>query len=1123
MVLPSGQQFMEHTGGVPVSVEQAVPSAGDTLPVIPRPNELVFVRQRRYLVEDVIPSQDGRESTLVSMACVDDDAQGQSLEVLWEHEIDAQVLRAEAWDTLAQKGFDQPAMFSAYIHTLRWNCVTATDPKLFQSPFRAGIKVDAYQLEPLRKALKLPRVTLFIADDVGLGKTIEAGLIARELILRRKVREIVVVCPPSMIQQWKDEMEQRFGLTFEVYDRNFVARMRQERGYGVNPWTTHSRFLISDCLVTDEAYAAPMRDWLGEMRSGTLLILDEAHHAAPASGSKYAIDSKITKVVRDLAGRFEHRLFLSATPHNGHSNSFSALLEILDPMRFCRGVKVPRSALDEVMVRRLKEDLRGLDEAFPHRRIEQVDISGLPEDAPELELARLLDTYRRLREQRLQGAGKRVQNVSALLLTGLQKRLLSSIEAFAKTLRVHRRTVENHAAEIRKDLLTEATSPMNLDLVRATVDADDERSQWNEEALDAAENAQIEAASRIAAGSATGPRADLFEQELALLQRMADLAEEHRAQPDARVRKLLVWMATHQCPGLMEPGGGGPWTDTRILIFTEYEDTRRYLVNQIRTAIGSTDLAADRMMVFSGMTSSEDRETIKRAFNADPKVHPVRILVATDAAREGLNLQSHCRDLFHFDVPWNPCRMEQRNGRIDRKLQPAKEVVCRYFFYRQRPEDQILQTLVRKTKTIREELGSLSQVLESRLDALLHRSGIRREHLADLQRDLEAEDLDGDVRAVVAEEFEEDRRDRDAQARRRKDLADQIAGLRKGIDAARKHIGLEESHFRAALNCSLRLLKAEPLEELPPAPGDPYHLQRYLFPRLDLQRGADTNWAPTMDTLRAPRPKAQRQWDWRREAPIRPVIFEDPGVLDDQVVHLHLEQRMVQRLLGRFTAQGFVHHDLSRACFAHTHDAFPRVILLGRLSMFGPGAVRLHEELVPVTARWEEPISRRGPLKPYGREAEARTLALLEESLGDARPRAIAEERLATLQHTAPRDIQDLLEPLQDRGKAFAEDARRSLRQRGQEESTAMREILLLQKQRIQTALRKAEAGGNVLKGLDGEEIRQLRADQNHWRQRLGKIDHELDTEPHRVEQHYDVKVWRIEPVGLVYLWPVTG
>jgi SNF2 family DNA or RNA helicase len=113
-----------------------------------------------------------------------------------------------------------------YIHTLRWNCVTATDPRLFQAPFRAGIRIDTYQLEPLRKALLLPRVNLFIADDVGLGKTIEAGLIANELLLRRRVHEIVVACPPTMLPQWKDELEVRFGLTFQILDRDYIEQVR---------------------------------------------------------------------------------------------------------------------------------------------------------------------------------------------------------------------------------------------------------------------------------------------------------------------------------------------------------------------------------------------------------------------------------------------------------------------------------------------------------------------------------------------------------------------------------------------------------------------------------------------------------------------------------------------------------------------------------------------------------------------------------------------------------------------------------------------------------------------------------------------------------------------------------
>jgi hypothetical protein len=271
-------------------------------------------------VEDVEPAEHPEGDTVVRLACLDDDANGQRLEVFWEREVDRQVLGASTWDTVGQRGFDQPQVFGSYLNTLRWNCVTSTDPGLFQSPLRAGIDVKPYQLEPLRKALRMPRVSLFIADDVGLGKTIEAGLILRELLLRQKVHRVVVIAPPSVVLQWKGEMESRFGLGFAVMDRAYISEMRRQRGWGINPWATHTRFILSQALVRDEAYAGPLRDWLGEEGKQALLILDEAHNAAPASGSKFAIDSKLTRAIRDLAGRFEHSQFVGGTPHNTHGN-----------------------------------------------------------------------------------------------------------------------------------------------------------------------------------------------------------------------------------------------------------------------------------------------------------------------------------------------------------------------------------------------------------------------------------------------------------------------------------------------------------------------------------------------------------------------------------------------------------------------------------------------------------------------------------------------------------------------------------------------------------------------------------------------------------------------------------
>ncbi|MBA2641841.1 MAG: DEAD/DEAH box helicase, partial [Actinobacteria bacterium] len=684
-------------------------SSTRALPVrTPAVGELVQVRSRRWLVEEVVESEAPGQSALVRLACADDDAQGQTLDALWDYELDRRILEEESWSDLAAKGFDPQRQFAAFLHTLRWNCITATDPNLFQSPFRAGIKIDAYQMEPLRKALRLPRVNLFIADDTGLGKTIEAGLIARELLLRKKAKTVVVATPPSVLEQWKAELEERFGLLFEILDRAYLTRMRRERGFGVNPWRTHSRFLISHNLLIDAAYVDPMREWLGSLLPGSLLILDEAHHAAPSSGGRYGIETKFTRAIRDLSGRFEHRLFLSATPHNGHSNSFSTLLELLDPYRFTRGVKVRgKKALEDVMVRRLKEDIRAVQGGFPRRIVERVAIDGLPDDAPELELSRLLDEYRTAREDRFVSTTRRAQAAAGLLVVGLQQRLLSSTEAFARSLKVHRATVERQWEKASSQSTAAAATADEEDLFTTAPDADDDRGEWTPDELEAEENAQIE--SITATAEAESPRdataEALWRREQALLDQMQEVAEKTRMVPDAKTRRLIDWIRTNLCPELppygQAPRGAAPhWNARRVLIFTENrEGTKRYLKTILERAIESTDRAADRIEVIDGLTSGARRKEVQRRFNTDPGRDPLRILLATDAAREGLNFQAHCTDLFHFDLPWNPGRIEQRNGRIDRKLQPADEVRCHYFVLPQRVEDRVLEVLVRKTET----------------------------------------------------------------------------------------------------------------------------------------------------------------------------------------------------------------------------------------------------------------------------------------------------------------------------------------------------------------------------------------------------------------------------------------
>ena len=1096
----------------------------------PKPGELVHVRSRRWIVEEVSEPEAG-VSSVVGLACVDDDNQGYALQVLWDYEPDRWILADEGWEDLASKGLDSPEQFAAFLHTLRWNCTTATDPRLFQAPFRAGITIDAYQMEPLRKALRLPRVNLLIADDTGLGKTIEAGLIARELLLRRKAKTIVVAAPPSMLEQWRGELEERFGLVFEILDRTYVSRMRRERGFGVNPWRTHSRFLVSHNLLIDPAYADPMREWLGDARVGSLLILDEAHHAAPSSGGRYGIETKLTRAVRDLAHRFEHRLFLSATPHNGHSNSFSTLLELLDPYRFTRGVKVrAKTDLEPVMVRRLKEDLRSIQGGFAQRNVVRIDISGLPDDAPELVLSRLLDQYRSARDQRFESEPTRARYAAALLTVGLQQRLLSSIEAFARSLIVHRRTVQRHwdqahAApepdEAPDDRSTPAAGP-DPSLFVTAPDADDERGEWAPEETEAQEEAQIgelDAASQ----PTSDPETEAWAREQRLLDEMQAVAEAHRHLPDAKTLRLIDWIREHQCPGLPPYGQTcdeppPEWTDRRVLIFTENrEGTKRYLKTILEHAIDGTDRADERIEIIDGLTSRPRRRDIQRRFNSDPAVEPLRILIATDAAREGLNLQAHCADLFHFDLPWNPGRIEQRNGRVDRKLQPAEVVNCHYFVLPQRVEDRVLEVLVTKTETIKRELGSLAKVIDDSVERCILKHGIRHDDADSLRDQISAETLD-DTSRLAAEEELEDARERTA------DLISQIDQCQELLERSRRWADFSPGPFRRAINCSLELLGAPPLVE-----GTENGHKVWTFPALEQRSATDPSWTSTLDSLRVPRRIDQNVPEWRREAPIRAVVFTDTGRLDDETVHLHLEQRVVQRLLARFRAQGFIYHDLSRACLAQSRDSVPRVVLLGRLSLYGRGAERLHEEIVPVAARWRDPQTRSGPLEAYARDAEALTLDLLEASLGHAHvPNEAIQRRLL---EAAAQDIEELRPHLEPRAAAHAEAAKQQLQQRGEREERSLRETLTEHRDRVRAELARHQSNyTQLVLQFDTDDDRQrrldteqLQANMRHWQHRLGQFDEDLLREPARVREFYEVRVQRVEPVGLVYLWPETN
>jgi len=1059
--------------------------------------ELVHVRGREWTVETIPEASNATVPLAVDLACIDDDAQGQRLRIVLDSEIDARRLGDDLWSRIAREGTDDPEVFAAHLKAVTWRSATAADRDLFQAPFRAGIRLDPYQLLPLAKALRLPRVNLLIADDVGLGKTVEAGLVMREMLLRRRVDYVVVAAPAAMTAQWQDELAQKFGLGFTIIDREYLAAVRRAHGFTANPWAVGSRFIISHSLLGEETYSSGLKDQLDDFRPRAMFILDEAHHAAPASGTAYATDSRFTGTVRNLAERFEHRLFLSATPHNGHSNSFTSLLEILDPQRFFRGMPeiTPRD-LEPIMVRRLKSDLLKLNVAkFPRRDVTPIHLRGLPADTPELVLADMLEGYRAWCESGLQGAAL---SRTRFLMSGLQQRLLSSIPAFARTLRRHLETLKRH----RNNDAIVAVHDAAVELIANAPDEMPADDASEESQLDLIQAQQDDIAA--AATDAVAPLLPDFDQAISQVSAMLDIAQRNERKPDAKVKWLIEWIRQNMLDQ------GSTWNARRLLIFTEWEDTRLWLEKQLRAEFSETDEGDRRVATFTGITGQDRREEVKRAFNADPMHEPLRILLATDAAREGINLQTRCHDLVHFDLPWNPSRLEQRNGRIDRKLQPSEVVTCRYFVYEQRAEDRVLDALVRKTETIREQLGSAGQVLGQRIHRRLSATGISRILAAEIAREID--DEDGGVFTSRARHEMADEPDRRL-ARLQRELAD----LDRDLNRARQRVGIEPGELQSVVQTALSR------DSVPLVPASDVGIAGAF--RLDASRPAfakDLSWGSLFDELREGRPPGpKRLAEWRAERPVRAISFSAPVLPDGRdaegVVHVHLEHRLVRRLLSRFVSHGFK-AGLNRASVVYGPGNQARVVLVGRLALYGPGAARLHEEIIQVTAPWSERARSETGLKAFGERGEQTTIAELEAALRGAAvpPKEIVEKLL----RTAHDDVADLRAALQGRAIAAADLARAELHKIAIRESADLAALLETQRDRIRKAAETKDTPQFELDLSDQAERKQRDADRRHWQKRLEGIGKELAEEPGRLAESYEIRAQRLEPVGIVYLWP---
>src|SRR4051794_6034254 len=378
----------------------------------PETGQLARVRGRMWVVADSVrdaqAALDGRPvQHLVSLVSVEDDATGEELEVVWEIEPGTRIFEQVELPAIDRDALDDPREQDAFLDAVRWGAVTSADQRALQAPFRSGITIEDYQLEPLVRALRMPRTTLLVADDVGLGKTIEAGLVVQELLLRHRARTALVVCPAALQVQWRDELREKFGLEFRIVDRALLGQLRRSRGVQANPFSHFPRLIVSIDWLKGDLGMRLLREALPPHpeipRRYDILIVDEVHNCAPAgAGGRYARDTLRTAAIRTLAPHSEHRLFLSATPHNGYDNSFYALLELLDPHRFARGIRPDADKVAEVTVRRLKQDLKKPDGSprFARRDVVMLEVEHPPEERA---VHADLIAYGAARAQRLHG------------------------------------------------------------------------------------------------------------------------------------------------------------------------------------------------------------------------------------------------------------------------------------------------------------------------------------------------------------------------------------------------------------------------------------------------------------------------------------------------------------------------------------------------------------------------------------------------------------------------------------------------------------------------------------------------------------------------------------------------
>lgn len=1011
--------------------------------VAPQVGDLVRVRGQQWVVaaantseqpEDELAATKVPGATMVTLTSVSDDDITDELSLIWEVEPGREILPETRLPTVTESDWDDPQTLGAFLDAVRWGAVASADDHTLQAPFRAGISIEDYQLEPVAKALAMPRVNLLIADDVGLGKTIEAGLVVQEMLLRHRARRILIVSPAPLTGKWQMEMKEKFGLAFEILDAAKLKDLARTHGLDANPFSVFPRSIISlpwlrtprvqrllDEVLTPQAQHPGFFD---------VLIVDEAHHCAPpapSSGKKYALDSLQTRAVRRLGEYAQHRLFLSATPHNGYPESWQALLEMLDPQRFARGVEPDSKIVQQVMVRRLKDDVVDADgnAKFPKRlppRAIEVDYTD-----EEREGHRLLERYTR---SRAKGRGLATAKATDLVTLMLKKRLFSSPAAFAHTLAVHRETVRG----------------------KRYVDGD--VPEWLSEAL---------------AWDDDDPADDNDEFETDLLTRAAGLLDEPDESQQQVLDELSRWADRHAEPAdtkanalveeLRKLG-----SDERVIIFTEYRTTQNWLAELLDArGFGSPKLG----LIYGGM-DTDHREYLKAAFQADPSRNPLRILLATDAAGEGIDLQEHCHRVINYDIPFNPNRLEQRIGRVDRFGQ-RHEVDVAHFVGTgwqnaaagsYEADLEFLSRVAAKVATERRDLGSVNPVLAHAVEA--HMLG--RPNLIDPLQ-VKPKPSTSAVRAERA-------------------LREQAQRLRTQLDTSIETLHVAPANVRRVVDVALHMASQPSLVDCEPGIIDPPQLR--------------AGWERTLTGLEDP-----------LDGHLRPLSF-DAAVVEnrDDVVLAHLGHPLVAQSSRLLRSAIWAGRPGLHRIAAVTYDPpvamslrGPLVTVFARMVVVGHDGTRLHEEII--MAGREVPESGRGKRLDLEKTGYADLRQAVDAALEPGACLPAPQTARTMLAQRWEQLTAWLQEDIALRAQQQRQELSRLLESHRVNDIDRTNGIFDQLRLSLQIALDGSGEQQLSFDDLDDAERRQFDRDRRSWQERLDRLDDDRSADIAAIERRY--------------------